>query len=247
MQNQSNETNGAVVPYIAVLLGLLLSAGILGWFISSRNTPEPMTPVASEVHEAAVPQNNAAVSQKPAPSVSPLPDVAAVLETEEFNHLKSAAITMQAEVPSEEATPTASLISTIRLARPASGEILYGYSDSLPAYNETMRDWRVHNAVDIAVVPGEIATAAADGTVTSIYEDRLLGYVIVLSHFGGYQTIYANLSEHALVAEGDTVKKGDPLCEIGGTAVMELFLPEHLHFALLKDDSPINPTEFWEE
>lgn len=249
MQNHSNESKGAVVPYIAVLLGLLLSAGILGWFISSRHTESPVSPIEQNAPHTTSLEKTNEIAKTPdtATAVSALPDIAAVYETETFDHLKSTDVAVLEEPSSEETVPTASLVRELHPARPASGEIIYAYSDNQPAYNETMRDWRVHNAVDIAVVPGEIATAAADGTVESIYEDRLLGQVIILSHFGGYQTVYANLSENPLVKEGDSVKLGDPLCEIGGSAVMELFLPEHLHFALLKNGTPINPADYWEE
>ena len=42
--------------------------------------------------------------------------------------------------------------------------------------------------------------AAADGTVSDIYADDLLGTTVVISHGGGIESVYSNLAELPTVA-----------------------------------------------
>lgn len=43
---------------------------------------------------------------------------------------------------------------------------------------------------------------------------------------------------------GDKVKAGDELGKIGATANIETASEPHLHFAVYRNNSPIDPTEF---
>ena len=56
------------------------------------------------------------------------------------------------------------------------------------SYNETTRDWRVHNGVDIAAEEGTPVMAAADGQVYTVYEDETMGTTVVIRHEDGYTT-----------------------------------------------------------
>ena len=54
---------------------------------------------------------------------------------------------------------------------PVEGSAIYGYSMEALSYNQTTRDWRVHDGVDIAAQAGTAVCAAADGTVYAVYSD----------------------------------------------------------------------------
>ena len=65
-----------------------------------------------------------------------------------------------ATAPAETAAPTAGRLAT---QAPVQGEVLSGYAMEVLSYNQTTRDWRVHNGVDFAAAAGTAVTAAADG------------------------------------------------------------------------------------
>ena len=56
------------------------------------------------------------------------------------------------------------------------------YSGDELVYSETMKDYRVHNGVDLSGKRGDVVHAMAEGTVSAIYQDDLLGNVIEITH-----------------------------------------------------------------
>lgn len=127
---------------------------------------------------------------------------------------------------------------------PVDGEAVSTYAMEELSYNETTRDWRVHNGIDLAAPAGTDVVAAADGTVYTIYEDDSIGTTVVLQHDGGYMTKYASLSENPSVQVGDTVKMGDSLGKVGNTATVETALGDHVHFAVTCDGKSVDPMAF---
>ncbi len=67
---------------------------------------------------------------------------------------------------------------------------------------------------------------------------------IVVEHANGYKTVYANLLTSEFVVEGEKVEKGQSLGTVGNTAVFEIADEPHLHFEILKDSMPVNPSDF---
>jgi murein DD-endopeptidase MepM/ murein hydrolase activator NlpD len=130
------------------------------------------------------------------------------------------------------------------LALPVSGEVLTQAAIDHLAYNETTRDWRTHEGIDLTAALGDPVCAAADGRVYTIYEDEELGMTVVLHHTSGYSTHYSNLSQEIPVSVGDTLKKGDKLGTIGQTACVENGVEPHVHFALYENNSPLDPYDF---
>lgn len=127
---------------------------------------------------------------------------------------------------------------------PLDGESVAAFSMDSLAYNETTRDWRVHNGIDLAAEAGAEVCAAADGTVYAVYADQVMGTTVVLRHPGGYVTTYASLSDNPEVAPGDLVHCGQCLGYTGTTALTETALPPHVHFAVSKDGKAVDPEEF---
>ena len=127
---------------------------------------------------------------------------------------------------------------------PVSGQEVMGYSVEALCYNQTTRDWRTHNGIDLAAQEGSEVVSAADGEVHSIYEDETLGTTVVIRHQDGYVTVYASLAEEVAVSAGDQVTLGQTIGTVGETALLENALGEHLHFAVLCNDEQMDPAEF---
>ena len=127
---------------------------------------------------------------------------------------------------------------------PVSGSTVASYSMDALVYNQTTRDWRVHNGIDIAAGEGTPVCAAADGTVYTVYEDETLGMTVVISHNGGYSTRYSSLAEDVSVKAGDVVTAGQTIGKVGNTALMESAIGDHLHFSVTCDGEPVNPDTF---
>ncbi len=134
--------------------------------------------------------------------------------------------------------------SGIRTSAPVQGGQIAPFAADHLAYNTTTRDWRTHEGVDLSAALGDAVCAAADGSVYTVYDDESLGTTVVLRHDGGYTTHYSNLAEDVAVKAGDSVKAGDTLGRIGRTANIETAVEPHLHFAVYRNNVPMDPAEF---
>ena len=132
----------------------------------------------------------------------------------------------------------------IKTGSPISGETGFGYSMEALSYNQTTRDWRTHDGVDIAAETGTNVTAAADGQVYTVYDDDAMGTTVVIRHEGGYTTRYASLSPELQVKVGDTVTLGQVIGTVGETAMVESVLGPPVHFSVTYQDLPMDPAEF---
>ena len=104
---------------------------------------------------------------------------------------------------------------------PVEGEVLSPYAMEVLSYNQTTRDWRIHNGVDLAAAAGTPVMAAADGQVYTVYEDDQLGMTVVIRHEGGYTTRYSSLGADVTVSAGQQVSMGQPIGTVGTSALME--------------------------
>ena len=122
-----------------------------------------------------------------------------------------------------------------------------GFSVEALAYNETMGDWRTHNGLDIAAERGAQVLAAAAGQVSALYQDDLMGTVVEIDHGQGLVSQYANLAATPAVKVGDEVATGAVIGSVGDTASLESGSQAHLHYALLKEGSPVDPAGYLPE
>ena len=150
--------------------------------------------------------------------------------------------------PSDSGSPLPSTENTapkvFKTVAPVDGETVAEYAMDCLSYNQTTRDWRVHNGVDIAAEAGSTVCAAADGTVYTIYEDDSLGHTVVIRHNGGYVTQYSSLSEDVAVSVGQSVKAGQAIGSVGSSALLETAVGDHVHFCVTYQDNPMDPAEF---
>lgn len=146
---------------------------------------------------------------------------------------------------SESPEPTAAPIpKSLKTAAPVSGETVADYAMDCLSYNQTTRDWRVHNGVDIAAEAGTEVLAAADGVVYTTYTDDIMGTTVVIRHEGGYTTQYSSLAEELKVSAGDEVLLGQAIGCVGETALIETTMGPHVHFSVLYQDAAMDPAEF---
>ena len=93
--------------------------------------------------------------------------------------------------------------------------------------------WSNHGGTDIPAPAGTPIYAANDGVVTTVYSANpngsTYGYHCIISHGGGYATLYAHQVKAPIVKVGDTVKKGQVIGYVGTTG---LSTGNHLHFEL---------------
>jgi lipoprotein NlpD len=94
--------------------------------------------------------------------------------------------------------------------------------------------------IDISGKVGQAIAAAADGGV--VYSGaglRGYGKMIILKHNKAYLTAYAH-NNKLLVKEGDSVKKGQKIAEMGNTDADSV----KLHFEVRRFGKPVDPTKY---
>ncbi len=132
---------------------------------------------------------------------------------------------------------------------PLVGTVSKSFDDEELSYSETMGDWRIHPALDIAASLGDTVRAAADGTVQEIWDDDMMGKCIAIAHKGDILTIYKNLGEvlPAGIEVGATVSRGDAIATVGESAIRELADEPHLHFEMTLAGEPVDPIDHLSE
>lgn len=100
--------------------------------------------------------------------------------------------------------------------------------------------WSFHKGLDIAAPEGSPVRAISDGRVIfSGYKDGY-GNLVVIDHGGGLITRYGH-NRRNIVKEGDSVKAGDVIAEVGSTG---LSTGPHLHLEVLEAGKPVDPERF---
>lgn len=130
--------------------------------------------------------------------------------------------------------------------KPAAGYISREFSQDELLYTPTMNDFRTHDGIDITGDIGSPVSAFADGVITDVYQDALMGTTVVIRHSGGLVSSYSNLSEELPqgIEPGAAVKVGTAIGGIGESAIIESAEVPHVHFSLYQDEICINPEEY---
>lgn len=186
-------------------------------------------------------------SQAPAGRPTPKPTDPPAVSTARITAPPSAAPTPTAEpTPSAAPEPAPSLApAPLVFTWPVKGVIIADFSVEALAYDETMGDWRTHGGLDIAAPLGTQVLCAANGTVSAIRQDDMMGTVVEIDHGqGGLVSRYANLAAVPTVSVGDEVTTGTVIGSVGETAAAESGRQAHLHYALLKDGQAVNPADY---
>lgn len=226
MRNNQSGSKGGKGYYIALVL-CAAAIGITSYVTRNSHKPEPEKISLMEQTPTAVPETAETQAVEALATEAP--------ETE-----PSKSPSVPAKKPTQETQP-----KKLKTAAPLSGNVTTLYAMENLSYNETTRDWRVHNGVDYAAEAGTPVCAAADGTVYTTYEDDTLGYTVVIRHDGGYTTRYSSLDENLCVSPGDVVTLGQTIGYAGDSALVESVMGAHVHFSVSYQDQDMDPAEFF--
>lgn len=130
----------------------------------------------------------------------------------------------------------------LSFVKPVDGEIMREYAKDNLIYSETLKEWVTHMGVDIKADKTTVVKAAEAGTVKSIKNDPRYGLTIVIEHDNKFQTVYSNLLTSEFVVEGEKVEKGQSIGTVGNSAVFEIADEAHLHFEILQESLPVDPS-----
>lgn len=98
-----------------------------------------------------------------------------------------------------------------------------------------------HYGIDIAARQGDDVRSVADGVVVSSYWTFNNGYVLHISHSGGYASVFKHFSE-VFKNSGEVVRKGDIIGKVGETGL--LASGPHIHFELWKNGMALDPEQY---
>ena len=97
-----------------------------------------------------------------------------------------------------------------------------------------------HYGIDIASSFGNSIVATADGFVSHVKREKIGGNTVIISHRGGFTTVYCHLSKFAVRA-GQKIKRWDVIGYIGQTGKA---LGPHVHYEVRRNGKAVNPYQY---
>ena len=137
--------------------------------------------------------------------------------------------------PDDTDVPSAEFVVT---HRPVPGIVTSPFGDRVHPIFGTVR---AHKGLDLDGDTGDPIIAAADGVVLSAGWRNGYGNTVVISHGGGYTTLYAHQNE-VNAAAGDRVLGGELIGWVGSTGWST---GSHLHFEVRLDGVALDPAQFF--
>lgn len=137
--------------------------------------------------------------------------------------------------PDDADVPSAEFVVT---HRPVPGIVTSPFGDRVHPIFGTVR---AHKGLDLDGDTGDPIIAAADGVVLSAGWRNGYGNTVVISHGGGYTTLYAHQNE-VNAAAGDRVLGGELIGWVGSTGWST---GSHLHFEVRLDGVALDPAQFF--
>ena len=234
--NHASRQNRALVITLAVILAFAAVLICLTLMQDRRQKPVPFDSQDS---------STAPNTTEPATSAhkeSEVPDTTAPVDTAPPKKSDAAA----AVEPDVNAEPVNAEEKLPNFLSPLAGMISKSHTVDVPVYSLTMNDYRTHHGVDIVSTAGAAICAAADGVISEIWEDPMMGTCLSIEHTGGARSIYKNLSPQLpeSVGAGAKVKAGERIASVGESALAEVAESPHLHYELEVDGVSVNPADY---
>jgi len=118
---------------------------------------------------------------------------------------------------------------TLEWGMPAQGKLVAEFSKNAN-----------RKGIDIAGARGQAITASAAGKVVYAGSGlRGYGKLVIIKHNNTYLSAYAH-NERILVKEGQSVRKGQQIAEMGSTDAEQV----KLHFEIRKQGKPVDPARY---
>ena len=244
--------------YIVLILCIAI-VGVTALFLTTRNTgssendaqklilEEPSSDVA--MNQQSKLDKKTAQSSISTPLTSDDKKVGAGTKTGEKNNVgdngKSPSKASDNKQQSSTSQITSTSTKTVSLGKfimPVLGSVSFEYAEDKLVYSKTLEDWRTHSGEDLAVDQGTSVKAVADGIIFEVKNDPRFGITVIIDHQNGLKTVYANLASDEPVTPNQIVKKGQVIGSVGNTASFESAEKSHLHFEVLKNNEPVDPS-----
>ena len=211
-------------PGAAVTVGIAehpAAAPVASAFEDVSAQPPPVAEVAKPTEPTPV------VAPAPAPATPPKPTVA---EAPPQKPVSEPSLPKPAPpLPKPDNIPELSS-GGVTWRWPSEGKVIAAYVSGEPT----------RQGIDIGGKAGDAVRAAADGEV--VYSGNgLIGYgeLIIVKHNANFLSAYGH-NRSRLVKEGEKVKAGQAIAEMGASAGSR----DELHFEIRKNGKPVNPLEY---
>ena len=141
--------------------------------------------------------------------------------------------------------PSVDVSTTTYFVPMENATIVKDYSSKELQYNDTLKQWQIHKAVDKVSETSTKVLALTDGKVTNVYTNYLEGTVIEITHDKGLVSVYKSLNSEVSVAVGDKVSAGQVIGEVSDSMTEELNTGAHLHFELTLNNVKVDPNNYF--
>lgn len=163
--------------------------------------------------------------------VNPLTAKSSPIATSKITVQKTPPKEVKSEVKPEAKKEVSPVDPGFRISKPSSAPIIESFNGT------------TSKGIDFGGKMGDPIIASSDGKV--IYSGnnlRTYGNLVIINHNNSYVTVYAN-NKNLLVKEGDTVKRGQKIAEMGNSESDKV----KLHFELRKNSKPIDPSTYFSD
>ena len=148
--------------------------------------------------------------------------------------------TNEANIGSE----TVEVATTTYVVPMKNATIAKDYSSSELQFNDTLKQWEIHKAIDFVASDDLNVYAVSAGTVSNVFTNYLEGTVVEISHSNGIVSVYKSLTNDTKVSVGEKVSAGTLIGTVAESMAQELNMGAHLHFEMLKNGVKVNPNDY---